>query len=70
MSGGQTPMLLERERMLAERFDVDRLAVDANDLPSIGDPRGELIALDRGAGPSGERPALRLSWQDRDVRRG
>jgi hypothetical protein len=56
------------ERALAEQFDDEHLSVYADYLQSIGDPRGDLIALDRQPGPrSPHYDAAMAAWLGADL---
>ncbi|HET9988193.1 MAG TPA: hypothetical protein VFQ65_06730, partial [Kofleriaceae bacterium] len=57
--------LAELERELATAWSRDHLAVYADHLQALGDPRGELIAIDlagRPAASEGRRAQLVATW--------
>lgn len=57
--------LAELERALAMTWDRDQLAVYGDQLEALGDPRGELIAIDlagRPAASEGRRAQLAAAW--------
>jgi hypothetical protein len=65
--GDASMMRDDLERALADDFDADHLSVYGDYLQSVGDPRGELIALDLCGRDGGRRDQLIAEWLGPDV---